>query len=303
MDLLSIIFVLINAFFIQNIQGKEMKLNKLTPDEERVIIHKATEYPFTGKYYNHFEKGTYICKRCNNPLYKSEDKFDSGCGWPSFDDEIPGAIKRIPDKDGIRTEIVCSNCGAHLGHIFIGEGFTDKNTRHCVNSISLMFIPEKKESKAYFAAGCFWGVQYYFNKFEGVISTKVGYTGGDFKNPTYKDVCSGSTNHAEAVEVLYDPTKISYEKLVKLFFEIHDFTQVNRQGPDIGTQYRSAIFYVDENQKQIANKIIDILKTKGYNVATQVSKANIFYPAEDYHQNYYEKKGGLPYCHSYKKIF
>jgi len=303
MDLLSIIFVLINAFFIQNIQGKEMKLNKLTPDEERVIIHKATEYPFTGKYYNHFEKGTYICKRCNNPLYKSEDKFDSGCGWPSFDDEIPGAIKRIPDKDGIRTEIVCSNCGAHLGHIFIGEGFTDKNTRHCVNSISLMFIPEKKESKAYFAAGCFWGVQYYFNKFEGVISTKVGYTGGDFKNPTYKDVCSGSTNHAEAVEVLYDPTKISYEKLVKLFFEIHDFTQVNRQGPDIGTQYRSAIFYVDENQKQIANKIIDILKTKGYNVATQVSKVNIFYPAEDYHQNYYEKKGGLPYCHSYKKIF
>jgi peptide methionine sulfoxide reductase msrA/msrB len=303
MDLLSVIFILVNIFFFQSIQGKEMKLNKLTPEEEKVIIYKGTEYPFTGKYYNHFEKGTYVCKRCNTPLYKSEDKFDSGCGWPSFDDEIPGAIKRIQDKDGVRTEIICSNCGAHLGHVFIGEGFTDKNTRHCVNSISLLFIPDQKEAKAYFAAGCFWGVQYYFNKFKGVISTKVGYAGGNFENPTYKDVCTGTTNHAETVEVLYDSTKITYEELVKLFFEIHDFTQVNRQGPDIGSQYRSAIFYVDENQKQIANKIIDILKTKGYDVATQVNKINKFYTAEDYHQNYYEKKGGMPYCHSYKKIF
>lgn len=121
-----------------------MKLKKLTPEEERVIIHKGTEYPFTGKFVNHKEKGTYICKQCESPLYRSEDKFDSHCGWPSFDDEIDGAVKRIPDIDGIRIEIVCAKCGAHLGHVFEGEKFTPKNTRHCVNSISLEFIPDKK---------------------------------------------------------------------------------------------------------------------------------------------------------------
>jgi len=125
-----------------------MKYDKLTKEEARVIIHKGTELPFTGKYNNHWERGIYICKRCRVPLYRSERKFDAGCGWPSFDDEIPGAVKRIPDLDGVRTEIVCANCGAHLGHVFVGEGFTDKSVRHCVNSISLKFIPsEEKQEK------------------------------------------------------------------------------------------------------------------------------------------------------------
>ncbi|MBI5021450.1 MAG: methionine-R-sulfoxide reductase [Ignavibacteriales bacterium] len=124
-----------------------MNYNKLTPEEEKIIIHKGTEYPFTGKYTNHKEKGTYICKRCDALLYKSTDKFESECGWPSFDDEITGAVKRIPDKDGMRTEIVCAKCGAHLGHVFIGEKMTRKNTRHCVNSVSLNFIPEKESAK------------------------------------------------------------------------------------------------------------------------------------------------------------
>jgi methionine-R-sulfoxide reductase len=124
---------------------KKAKYKKLTAEEETVIIHKGTERPFTGKCYAFWERGTYVCKRCCAPLYRSESKFEAGCGWPSFDDEIPGAVKRSPDADGVRTEITCANCGAHLGHVFVGEGFTKKNVRHCVNSISMDFIPDKKE--------------------------------------------------------------------------------------------------------------------------------------------------------------
>ncbi|MDH2901771.1 MAG: methionine-R-sulfoxide reductase [archaeon] len=120
------------------------KLNRLTPEEERVIVYKGTEVPFSGEYEEFFEPGIYVCRRCDAPLYRSDDKFDAHCGWPSFDDEIKGAVKRVPDPDGERTEIECANCGAHLGHVFIGEGFTPKDTRHCVNSISMKFIPKKK---------------------------------------------------------------------------------------------------------------------------------------------------------------
>lgn len=287
-------------------EEKKMTLNKLTPDEERVIIHKGTEMPFTGKYYQHKEAGTYLCKQCGAPLYRSSDKFDSDCGWPSFDDEIPGAVKRTPDPDGMRTEITCAKCGGHLGHVFEGERFTEKNIRHCVNSISLNFIPasqEVKTEKAYFAGGCFWGTEYLLQSVDGVISTRVGYMGGKTKNPTYKEVCYENTGHAEAVEVVFDPSKTDYEKLARYFFEIHDPTQLNRQGPDVGDQYRSAIFYLDDNQKQIAEKLIKILKDKGYKVVTEVTRAGEFYEAEKYHQEYYNYTGKEPYCHFYQKRF
>jgi peptide methionine sulfoxide reductase msrA/msrB len=291
---------------------KKTVYNKLTPEEEQVIVHKGTEPPFTGKYLNNKEVGTYVCKRCGAQLYRSSDKFETNCGWPSFDDEIKGAVLRIPDADGVRMEIVCANCGAHLGHVFLGEGLTPKNTRHCVNSISLVFVPaakvqaEKKEpqiKKAYFAGGCFWGVDYWFRKEKGVIAVNSGFMGGWAKNPTYEQVCTGKTGHAETVEVVYDPNKVSYETLAKLFFEIHDPTQRNRQGPDIGNQYRSVVFYADDQQKEIANKLIEQLRKKGFDVTTTVEKAAPFWKAEDYHQNYYGKTGKQPYCHIPTKRF
>ncbi len=291
--------------------GKKMKYRKLTPEEKAVIIDKATEAPYSGKYLNNKQAGTYVCKRCGAPLYRSTDKFDSHCGWPSFDDEIPGAVKRIPDPDGQRTEIVCANCGAHLGHVFTGEHLTNKNIRHCVNSISLLFIPDANDpndpnskpatEKAYFAGGCFWGVEYWLKTNPGVISVTSGYMGGTVKNPTYQQVCTGKTGHAETVEVVFDPNKTTYEDLAKLFFNIHDPTQVNRQGPDVGNQYRSEIFYTNDTQKQIAENLIAQLKKKGYDVVTKLEQAKEFWPAEKYHQDYYEKKGGRPYCHFPKK--
>lgn len=289
--------------------GTQTQFNSLTKEEERVIVHKGTEQPFSGIYHNYFEPGTYLCKRCNAALYKSESKFHSGCGWPSFDEEIKGAVKRVPDADGMRTEIVCANCGGHLGHVFSGEGFTPKNTRHCVNSLSISFVPEQQAKtqaqtqRAIFAGGCFWGVEYFFREAPGVLQTRVGYTGGRKENPTYEEVCAGTTGHAEAIEVIFDPSLTSFEALARLFFETHDPTQVNRQGPDIGEQYRSAIFYVDDEQKTIASRLIEELRHKGYDVVTQVVQANTFWPAEDYHQNYYGKKNGRPYCHIYQKKF
>lgn len=280
---------------------KELKLNSLSEDEARVILHKGTERPFSGKYYKHKADGMYVCKQCGAPLYASDTKFDSGCGWPSFDDALSHAIKRTLDADGRRVEITCAKCGAHLGHVFEGEGFTKKNTRYCVNSISLDFVP--KESVAYFAGGCFWGVEYYFEQLKGVLHVESGFMGGHLKNPSYKQVVRGDTGHYEVVAVYYDPKVVSYEALAKLFFEIHDATQKNGQGPDIGERYLSAVFTSDAKEQEIAKKLIAILQKKGLDVATKIYPASEFYKAEEYHQDYYKRHNKKPYCHAYKKLF
>ncbi|MGV8964473.1 MAG: bifunctional methionine sulfoxide reductase B/A protein [Candidatus Saccharimonadaceae bacterium] len=282
-----------------------IKFNKLTQAEENVIVGKSTEHPFSGEYLNNKKEGTYVCKRCDAPLYNSTDKFDADCGWPSFDDEIAGSVKRVVDADGRRTEIICNNCGAHLGHVFLGENLTKKDTRHCVNSISLKFIPMKSKSHetVYFASGCFWGTEYFFMKAPGVEETSVGFMGGQKKNPTYEEVSAKKTGHVETTEVVFDPSITTYGDLVRLFFETHDFTQTNGQGPDIGPQYLSCIFYKDEEEKAIAQKYINILTDKGYKVATTLRPASEFWKAEDYHQQYYKHKGSTPYCHIYSKIF
>ena len=284
----------------------ERGYNKLSTEEERVIVHKGTEVPFSGKYNDFFEKGFYLCKRCNAPLYRSEHKFQSSCGWPSFDDEIEGAVKRKIDADGIRTEILCANCGAHLGHVFEGEKFTEKNVRHCVNSVSLKFVKNREvpgTAKAYFAGGCFWGVEYYFEHKEGVISAVSGYMGGTMKNPSYEDVSYENTGHLEVVEVTYDIDKVNYENLARFFFEIHDPTQADGQGPDIGGQYLSALFYSNKEEEITAYELINMLKGKGYQVVTKVLPVSTFWKAEEYHQNYYEKNKKKPYCHVYTKRF
>ncbi len=285
-----------------------MKYKDLTKEEERVIINKGTELPFTGKYWNFDKKGVYLCKNCGIPLFVSSDKFNSHCGWPSFDAALPNAIKDVPDVDGKRVEILCNYCGGHLGHVFYGEGFTSKNVRYCVNSISLDFKPieykgEIDLQKAYFAGGCFWGIEYFLAEEKGVVVTRVGYMGGTKKNPTYKEVSKGDTGHYEAVEIFFNNSVIDYKNLAKLFFEIHNPTQLNGQGPDIGPQYRSAIFYVNEEQKKIAEELVNELEIKGYKIATKILRANEFWLAEEYHQQYYMKNNKKPYCHHYEKRF
>lgn len=270
--------------------------NGLTPEEHQVIVNRGTEAPGTGALLNHKETGTYTCARCDSPLFDSNGKFDSGCGWPSFDDALPGAVRELPDADGSRVEIRCMHCDGHLGHVFRGEGITDKSTRHCVNSLSIRF-EQGTMALAFFAGGCFWGVEHLLQQIDGVSKVDSGYMGGEYPNPSYREVCSGNTGHTEAVRVTFDPEVVSYETLAKMFFEIHDPTQVNGQGPDIGTQYRSGVYYETPEQETTIRTLIGQLEQQGLKVATEVAPAEIFWPAEEDHQDYLERNPAGHMCH------
>jgi peptide methionine sulfoxide reductase msrA/msrB len=283
-----------------------LKTASLTPQQAKVILNKATEAPFSGQYTDENSSGSYFCRNCGLELFRSEHKFHSGCGWASFDDEVSGNIRNTPDSDGRRSEILCNYCSAHLGHIFYGEKFTAKNARYCVNSLALDFATDKsccQNEEIILAAGCFWGVEYFLQKLPGVLLTEVGYCGGNVANPSYQDVCSKTSGHLEVVRVLYDPQQLSLDFLLKYFFEIHDPCQTDGQGPDLGAQYLSAIFCYTDAQKKIAQEVIELLRMRGYSVATQIREMAVFWRAEDYHQDYYNHKGSLPYCHGYQKKF
>ena len=283
-----------------------LKTASLAPEAQLIICEKATEYPGTGEYTDLDQAGSYLCRQCGLALFRAEHKFHSGCGWPSFDQEIIGKVKRIPDSDGRRTEILCSRCDAHLGHVFNGENFTSLNTRHCVNSLSLDFVTSTSvndSEEIILAAGCFWGVEYYLQKLTGVLKTEVGYSGGHKDYPTYKEVCTKTTGHLEVLRVVFDPAIISYEQVLKYFFEIHDPTQTNGQGPDLGSQYLSGVFYYTKEQYETTRKVMAQLEEIGYKIATQLRPVEVFWPAEDYHQGYYTVNDKLPYCHSWKKKF
>jgi peptide methionine sulfoxide reductase msrA/msrB len=266
--------------------------SKLTPEEKHILKDKGTEAPFTGEYNEHFEAGIFICRACDNPLYESNTKFNSGCGWPSFDDEIEGAITHYEDLSGgqIRTEICCKKCDGHLGHIFVGEQITAKDTRHCVNSLSIRFKAYSKLQRATFGAGCFWSVEKLFKATDGVYLSSVGYMGGDTDIPTYKEVCTGTTNHAEVVDLYFNAEKVSYITLLNLFWANHNPTTLNKQGFDNGTQYRSIVFYHNEQQKnEVEQSIAEQHKNWENEIVTQVISASTFCRAEEYHQNYLNK--------------
>ena len=281
---------------------------KLTPEQDRIAFEAATEAPFCGLYTENDAPGIYVSVVSGLPLFRSNAKFTSKSGWASFFEAFdPGHILEREDRGHgmVRIEILEARTRAHLGHVF-DDGPPPSGRRYCLNSGALAFIPEGMElppesrpaatETAYFAGGCFWGVEDRFARIPGVLDAVSGYMGGRAPHPTYERVCTGETGHAETVRVVFDPARVSYERLLSAFFALHDPTTPDRQGPDVGSQYRSAIFAASDAQAtQALAHIARLQASSAYarrRLVTTVEPAQTFYPAQDYHQDYHARHGG-----------
>jgi peptide methionine sulfoxide reductase msrA/msrB len=291
------------AYMKKIIKSDEEWKRYLTPEQYKIARGKGTESPFCGLLNDNKKPGIYYCVCCALPLFTSKQKFISGTGWPSFFEPFnpKHVATSIDDSFGMRrTEILCARCDAHLGHVF-PDGPKPTGMRYCVNSDALSFMQDSSLAeqgtdiqKATFGAGCFWHVEEEFAKIKGVVSTSVGFMGGETRYPTYKEVCTGNTGHAEVIHLEFDPKEVSYQKLLGIFWKNHDPTTFNRQGPDVGSQYRSVIFFHNAEQEKTAQESKDRLEESGTfksGIVTEIKPATEFFRAEDYHQRYAEKHG------------